>query len=215
MGIKVIQPGDEAMIERKARWVAAQKFKRVLDVGGAEKPLRPATHVLDLVPHIHRRIDEGRGPLPELFTTDTWWMRDACVAPWPFRDNYFDYVWCCQVVEDIRDPIVVCNEMQRVGKAGFISTVHRSYESSVVQYDGVVGYHHHRWLIEAIEPTGAIFTYKSPILHANPAVRPSEAIQWLLHWEWSGEFDVKERFTGGDQGQYHELRAYLERLRHE
>lgn len=213
MGIKVIQPGNETAIEAKARWVATHPTWRVLDVGGAEKPLRAATHVLDVVPYAGRRVDEGRGPLPERFSEGTWKVWDVNVRPWPFPDKLFDYVWCCQVVEDIRDPIAVCREMQRVGKAGFISTVHRTYESSVVQGDGVVGYHHHRWLVEAIEPTRVQFTFKSPILHVNPAMRPHQAHQWLLHWEWEHWFEVEEKFIGGDQGQRAELMAYLETLK--
>lgn len=215
MAIEIISPGDEGAILRQAQWVTEQDFDRVLDVGGAEKPLRAATHVLDIVPYERRRQDEGRGPLPERFTEATWFEWDASVKPWPFHSNWFDYVWCCQVVEDIRDPLGVCKEMMRVGKAGFISTVHRSYESNVVQYDGVVGYHHHRWLIEADEEKGVTFTFKSPILHTRPAMRSPRAKQWLLHWTWEGEFDVRERFIGGDQGQYSALQKYLQERRWE
>ena len=213
MAIKVILPGDESAIEDKARWIAAsyRGRQRVLDVGGLEKPLRAATHVLDLFPYERRRIDEGRGPLPERFTTATWQVWDVNVLPWPYPDGYFDYVWCCQVVEDIRDPIAVCREMQRVARAGFISTVHRSYESCTVQADGVVGYHHHRWLVEAVEPAGLIFTFKSPILQVDPSYRPPHALQWLLHVEWKNSFEVEESFMTGDQAQRAALKDYLER----
>jgi hypothetical protein len=206
-----MQPGDEITIEEEALRVAALRLERVLDVGGAEKPLRAATHVMDIVPYERRRVDEGRGALPERFNEDTWLRYDVCNLPWPWQDDWFDFVWCSQVVEDIRDPIGVCKEMQRVGKAGFISTVHRSYESSVVQYDGVVGYHHHRWLIEpALE--GLIFVWKSPILHVDPTTRPPHPEQWLLHIRWEGSFNAEELFTGGDQAQYAELRAYARRF---
>lgn len=213
MAIEVMLPGDEATVERHARWVAQQGFARVLDVGGLEKPLRPATHVLDLFPYYGRRVDEGRGSLPERFTLETWIQHDVNERPWPFEDDYFDYVWCCQVVEDIRDPIGVCREMQRVGKAGFISTVHRSYESSVVQYDGVVGYHHHRWFVEVYldanpDENVVLFTWKSPIVHVRSDLRPVQE-DWLLHWMWSGSFEVRERFVGGDRGQLADLETYL------
>ena len=215
MAIKVILPGDESAIVAQAAWVADQPFRRVLDVGGAAKPLRAATHVLDIAPYERRRQDEGRGPLLERFSKETWKEWDVNERPWPFTRNYFDYVWCCQVVEDLRDPIGACNEMMRVGRAGFISTVHRSYESSVVQYDGVVGYHHHRWLVETIEPAGVQFVYKSPMLHVNPTLRAPEAKQWLLHWTWKGGFAAEEKFTGGDQEQRAELEKYLQERRFE
>jgi SAM-dependent methyltransferase len=211
MTVKVIQPGDESVIERWANRLAVRTW-RILDVGGGEKPLRPATHVLDLLSYESRRVDEGRGPLPERFAKETWTEWDVNVTPWPFDDDYFDYVWCCQVVEDIRDPIAACKEMMRVGRAGFISTVHRSYESSVVQYDGVIGYHHHRWLVEAMQD-GIVFTFKSPILQVDRAVRPRQASQWLLHWAWRGDFEVTEKFAGGDRGQRAELSDYLKRCK--
>lgn len=211
MAIKIVLPGDESAIEKHARWVAAQEFKRVLDVGGAAKPLRTATHVLDIIDYPRRRIDQGRGGLPERFDIETWETWDVNETPWPFRKNLFQYVWCCQVVEDIRDPIAVCREMMRVGRAGFISTVHRDYESSVVQYDGVVGYHHHRWLVETSVLDGITFTFKSPMLHVTPSLRPPRSDQWLLHWAWRDEFEVEEKFTGGDQEQRQELLDYLTR----
>jgi SAM-dependent methyltransferase len=214
MAIKIITPGDESAIEKHARWVAQQGFRRVLDVGGLERPLRPATHVLDLYPYERRRVDEGRGSLPERFNAETWKVYDVNNVPWPYPDDFFDYVWCCQVVEDVRDPVAVCREMQRVGRAGFVSTVHRSYESSVVQGDGVVGYHHHRWLVEADQDNGVAFTFKSPILQVTHALRPVRYIQWLLHWTWENCFDVEETFTGGDLGQRAELAEYLRRFEH-
>ena len=210
MALQVILPGDEATIQDQARRIAKGGFKRVLDVGGFEKPLRPATHAIDIMPYAARRLDEGRGPLPERFTQETWVQQDANVTPWwQWPDNYFDFAWCCQVVEDIRDPLAVCREMQRVARAGFISTVHRDYESNAVQYDGVVGYHHHRWLVEADPDNNEIvFTFKSPILHVKPEVRSPNYPCWLLHIAWQGEFKVRERFIGGDSGQYAHLERY-------
>jgi hypothetical protein len=212
MAIQVMTPGNEDIINKHARWVAQQNFERVLDVGGLEKPLRPATHVLDLFPYHQRRVDEGRGDLPERFTAETWTRWDINKIPWPFCSYLFDYVWCCQVLEDIRDPIGVCREMQRVGKAGFISTVHRSYESSTVQYDGVVGYHHHRWLIEAWEDQNTInFTWKTPILQQDPEYRAPKIKSWLLNIGWEKPFKAIEIQTGGDRGQYQDLEMYLAR----
>lgn len=210
MAIQRLRPGTESTIQKHARWVTEQGFERVLDIGGLEKPLRAATHVMDIYSYERRRVDEGRGPLPERFTKETWFVRDCNVTPWAWPDNYFDYVWCCQVVEDIRDPIAVCEEMMRVGKAGFISTVHRSYESTVVQADGVVGYHHHRWLIELYDDC-LHFVFKSPILHVNSAMRPAYSLDWLLHVVWENEFDVCEEFVGGDVGQRAELTGYIQR----
>lgn len=212
MAIQALAGTGEQVIEDQARWVASQGFERVLDIGGAEKPLRAATHVLDIVPYAGRRVDQGRGLPPERFTSETWIEGDCNVLPWSWPAGFFDYVWASQLVEDIRDPIAVCKEMMRVGKAGFISTVQRSYESSVVQGDGVVGYHHHRWLVE-LERGCLTFVFKSPILQVVPKFRPPYSVGWLLHFVWEGSFEVREKFVGGDLGQRQELALYLSQVR--
>lgn len=210
--IRVYDSGDESIVEDIARKVAATGYERVLDIGGAEKPLRAATHVLDLVPYEGRRVDTGRGELPERFTEDTWTVWDINALPWPFPDGYFDFTWASQILEDIRDPIAVGLELQRVSQQGYIGTVDRSYESSAQQADGVIGYHHHRWLIEADPAKNRLwFEWKSPMLHVRPDLRPPAANRWLLHVEWEECFIPAERWVGGDQGQERALRAYLGR----
>lgn len=210
MAIERVEPGDEAALEGLAEWVEEQPFVRVLDVGGGDRPLRAATNVIDLMEYGARRVDEGRGKLPESFSERAWLVKDCNERPWPYRRGFFDFVWCSQLVEDIRDPVGVCKEMMRVGKAGIISTVSRDYESSIVQDDGVVGYHHHRWLVELMN-VDLCFTWKSPILHVQPEYRPKSHRSWLQHFKWEGRFNVCERFVGGDAGQRRELLGYLKR----
>jgi uncharacterized protein YbaR (Trm112 family)/antitoxin component of MazEF toxin-antitoxin module len=40
----------------------------------------------------------------------------------PFRDKSFDFVIACHVLEHSADPVAFLNELQRVGKAGYIET---------------------------------------------------------------------------------------------
>lgn len=219
MAIHRVRPGTEETIQKTALQLEsmfggyAPGNYRVLDVGGADCPLRVATHVVDLKPYGRRRVDHFRGTMPERFTEDTWYTFDVC-GEWPWPDGFFDFVWCSQVVEDIRDPVRVCSEMMRVGLAGFISTVHRSYEMVAVQSDGVVGYHHHRWFVELIDEE-LVFTWKSPIVHVNPSMRPPYSLEWLLHLRWSEWFRVKEQFVGGDAEQRAEIVQYITRWERE
>lgn len=210
--IRVYDSGSEDVTEDIARRVAATEYERVLDIGGAEKPLACATHVMDLCSYDLRRKDQQRGPGPERFTKKTWYIHDINSLPWPFPDGYFDFSWASQILEDIRDPIAVCLELQRVSQQGYIGTVDRSYESSAQQDDGVIGYHHHRWLIEAEPDHSRLwFEFKSPILHVEPRYRPPEAYRWLFHVEWQGRFIPAERFAPGDNYQRKALQAYLTR----
>ena len=51
-----------------------------------------------------------------------------CNSHWPFPDKTFDFVVCSHLLEDVRDPITVCRELCRVGKAGYIETPSRIRE---------------------------------------------------------------------------------------
>lgn len=74
-----------------------------------------------------------------------------------FADKSFDFVTCTHTLEDVRDPGVAIAEMQRIGKAGFISVPNRHTELSNLRKFKPFGkpwarggYHlgfaHHRWI---------------------------------------------------------------------
>ena len=73
--------------------------ERSLDVGGWHRPLNGATHVLDVNDYDSRLTNlawdlDGA----ERFARNTWVQRDACDRnPWPFPNNYFDFVCCTHV----------------------------------------------------------------------------------------------------------------------
>ncbi|HUK59117.1 MAG TPA: methyltransferase domain-containing protein [Stellaceae bacterium] len=136
----------------------ARAAARVLDVGGWYLPLNAATHVLDLNPY------ETRGqPLdpeqPARFSEATWRVQDACLAPWPWPDKFFDFSFCSHLLEDVRDPLTVVRELSRVAKAGYIETPSRAREifakgrwaglAARIGRPPEVGFYHHRWFAEA------------------------------------------------------------------
>jgi hypothetical protein len=145
---------------------------RVLDVGGGAAPFPRADHVIDALPFeksgagsdgsAHRALG-----IPARFTSDNWTRIDMCARrPWPFPDKAFDLVVCAHVLEDLRDPVWVCSEMSRVGRAGYIEAPSRVEEQSRgVENPRYAGYSHHRWLIE--ERGGSLeFRHKPHALHA-------------------------------------------------
>ena len=174
---------------------------KVLDVGGGAAPFPRATHVLDSLP-----FEKGSGQkqklladaVPTRFTRDTWYQTDACAhRPRPYPDKYFDYATCSHLLEDVRDPIWVCSEIQRVAKAGYIEVPSRILEQSLgVENPTYAGCYHHRWLIE-IHDNRVDFLFKPHNLHslksaivarigATQRMNPRYEIQFL---EWSGHFD--------------------------
>jgi hypothetical protein len=180
----------------------------VLDVGGGYSPFARADWVLDILPYEQRRPAEG-----ERFTRATWVQRDACDRePWPFEDGRFDFAVCSHTLEDVRDPVWVCSELQRVARAGYVEVPSRLEEQSWGVVGPWAGWSHHRWLVDV--SGGSIqFVFKPHALHGNEAAHfppgfcdsltPDERVQQL--W-WEGSFACSERvFTEPD-----ELDAYLE-----
>jgi hypothetical protein len=186
---------------------------RVLDVGGWAAPLNRADWVVDLMPYETRGVmaPGSFGPGPERFTKDTWVQFDVCDRdPWPFEDDYFDFVFSSQTLEDLRDPIGVCREMQRVGKRGYaeVPSILDELTWRVAQNSGGqwCGHMHHRWLIVE-EDGGFVFAHKPHNIHTVPSVRiPRE---WAQHFTledrglglfWEGELRAREA-VGTSSGQ--------------
>ncbi len=173
----------------------------VLDVGGWARPLTRADWVLDLMPY------ESRGMLghdgadgQERFSLDTWITRDLCDRePWPFGDGQFDYAICSHTLEDLRDPVWVCSELQRVARAGYIEVPSRLEEQSWNVQGPWVGWGHHHWLID-VGAKDITFVFKPHILGGIPgsafpagfADRVPEADRRQMLW-WEGGFDYRER----------------------
>ena len=178
----------------------------MLDVGGWADPLERADWVIDLMPYETRGLyaREGwvdrAGRPEERFTAGTWVVRDLCDRePWPFEDGQFDFVVCAHTLEDVRDPLWVCAEMQRVGRAGYIEVPSRLEEQSHGVYGNFVGWPHHHWLIDVHEDA-IEFVFKDHEIHARPEcffprafwerLSDEERVQAL--W-WEGSIRCSER----------------------
>jgi hypothetical protein len=148
--------------------------ERVLDIGGWYQPFNLATHVVDLMPYATRRVSEALDPEDtERFSAETWLVADVCRTPWPYPDRSFDFAVCSHLLEDVRDPIAVCAELNRVARAGYIETPSRLREIfSKKRLAGLralrgavpeIGFYHHRWFVEA-EGSRLRFTAKTAAL---------------------------------------------------
>lgn len=181
----------------------------VLDIGGWASPFNRANYVLDAQPYETRgyyRTFGGpafQGPAEEHFTKDTWICRDICDhEPYPFADKSIDLVICSHTLEDIRDPVWVCREMNRIAKRGYIETPSREAESCRGwETPKLVGLSHHRWFVEVKEGR-VVFTMKTHRIHSHwrlslpytylQHLAPEERVTWLL---WEHHLDAVEAPT--------------------
>lgn len=174
----------------------------VLDVGGGAAPLARADWVVDLLPFESANLfylERGEEPPVCRVTRETWLQRDICDDPWPFDDGAFDFVYCSHTLEDVRDPIRVCREMSRVGRAGYIAAPGAVVElTRGIESPLWCGWRHHRWLLQAEGPTGIVFLHKPHHVHSPlwPSVRtPRRLRPDVTHFEleWTGELAATER----------------------
>lgn len=191
----------------------------VLEIGAWADPFERADWVIDILPYETRGAYQRRGWTgprpdagPERFSEQTWIQRDVCDRePFPFDDDELDFVICSHTLEDIRDPIWVCGEMQRIARAGYIEVPSRLEEQTWGVAGEFVGWTHHNWLIDVGE--GSIdFVFKPHSIHSDPgcyfpyrfwlSLSDDEKVQSL--W-WHGSFSFRERVNYEDT----ETSAYL------
>jgi methyltransferase family protein len=190
----------------------------VLDVGGAARPFPRADWILDLATY------DARGQLgwqgersAERFDASRWVQRDVCDRePWPFADRQFDFVICSHTLEDVRDPVWVCAELQRVARAGYVEVPSLREELTYGIQGPWVGWGHHHWLVIA-GADGLEFVFKHHVVNRRGSHRPAGSADGLAPAEkvqafwWEASFAVSERFLLTAPA----LDGFLERVAHE
>jgi hypothetical protein len=152
----------------------------VLDVGGWGKPFPRADWVIDLKPYEGRGTYGEDGGGPERFSAETWVARDICDRePWPFEDGHFDFAICSHTLEDVRDPVWVCAELNRVARAGYVEVPSRLEEQAWGVAGNWVGWSHHHWLVDVAE-NELTFVLKPHVIHARPEYYFPEPLGALL-----------------------------------
>jgi len=127
----------------------------------------------------------------------------------PFADHEFDFIYCRHTLEDIYNPLLVCQEMQRVAKAGYIETPSpiaeccRGTDAGAPQWRG---YHHHRYLV--YDHDGVLtFIPKFPLLEFLQFGQYEQSMYDLLnmgpfHWNtycfWTDRLLTKMLHHGRD-----------------
>ncbi|MBU2540172.1 methyltransferase domain-containing protein [Patescibacteria group bacterium] len=195
------------MINGKISNLILSRLKKddiVIDIGGGRYPWFRANYILDKRAFDKRvgktDIDEKVGG-EEHFSRETWVSRDFYELPWPFEDKFFDFSLCTDTLEDLRDPIAICKEIQRVSKAGYISTPTRAAESKIgvsehSKSNKLQGYFHHRWFVEIIDAK-LVFKMKTPLLYQNRRWLIDEIGQSALNYFWEDSFDYEEQYLAG------------------
>jgi hypothetical protein len=207
----------------KLNQLRKQEGLKILDIGGWFAPCALATDMVDLMPYatLNREASYGGGALR--ITPERYLQIDlGSVEKLPYKDKEFDFVICRHTLEDLKDPIRVCKEINRIGKAGYIETPHRVYESTKgVERHWWAGHYHHRWFVE-VERNTITFQYKPHNLHS------SSSFHWrLFPWQkmrdefknaallWESSFEFEERLLFEYSDTKKNLREFKNRFEHQ
>lgn len=204
------------LAELHARSLSSGEAVKVLDIGGWFAPCKQATHMVDIMPFETMNLPGAYGNGELKIRKENYHQMDlGALERLPFVDGEFDFIVCRHTLEDLKDPVRVCREMIRVGKAGYIETPSRLCESTKgIERHWWCGYYHHRWLIE-VAGNKVIFQYKPHNIHFSrryyfrcwPWQKPKKeyAHAQLL---WEGAFEFEERIIIDYRDVKENLRAF-------
>src|SRR5205085_5339178 len=191
------------MLEQSAQLISERVGDRalVLDAGGGARPFVRADWVLDAMAYERRgQLGWNGDRSSERFGPETWVQRDMCDRePWPFGDRQFDFAVCSHTLEDVRDPVWVAHELQRVAAAGYIEVPALREELTYGVQGPWVGWGHHRWLV-LVGEREIEFLFKHHVVNRAGSHLPAGAMDGLSERErvqtlwWEGGFEARERF---------------------
>ncbi len=158
-------------------YLGEQKFKSVLDIGGAMFPWaqKYVTHILDIL----NPIDYLK-KYPEFYND---YLLKSKIFIGDINDNFgweevfnyikkygkFNFAICTQVLEDIRNPNYVLRILPEIAEEGYISVPNKNKELSLVEgcapqdmaecglYTPYIGYFHHRWICSILDGVFILF----------------------------------------------------------
>jgi hypothetical protein len=180
------QPPVDAAVTSFVAKTLAQAGK-VIDVGAGYDPWPRATELVD----IRRWSDTETRPVH---------LVDIESDRLPFADQSVDFAYTRHTLEDIHSPWLLCREMNRVARAGYIETPSpasefcRGVDGGKPPYRGYI---HHRWFIWEENGT-LLFLPKYPIVEYVQVDEAGESrlterlnsqpIIWNTYFPWSGSF---------------------------
>lgn len=113
---------------------------KVVDVGGSMGSFvsEYLTAVVDVLEAPFENVVSFQGNINQ---PDVWKDVEMYVK----KNGKFDFAICTHTLEDISNPFLVCNQLEKIAKAGFIAVPSKYVEFK--RFEGNYrGYIHHRWI---------------------------------------------------------------------
>lgn len=149
--------GDRKYHPEVLNYITTNKFKRVIDVGGSQRPWgeHSVSHYFDLIdPSDYYRFYFKTEEVPD-FLQKSIYIEGSFDNPYSWSEIWkeiisngkFDFVICTQTLEHCLNPFVALEFLRTVGKEGYITVPHKQVELSrpVGKFRGFMP---HRWIID-------------------------------------------------------------------
>lgn len=175
-----------------------EKKHRVIDIGAGANPW-----AIDWLTHVVDNFVEPKDILNitnesiEVFKADIDDSREWNVVLDDVEKNgKFDFVICTHTLEDINNPKISCEMMNRIGKAGFISMPSKYTELCVFEYKNGFdipyrGYHHHRWIYQIKDNVLVGFPKMNFHDYIKFDIDVSKAVGTEIAFLWENEFNYE------------------------
>ena len=162
---------------------------KVLEIGPGIRPFPRADVYVDLI--------DIKGVDPDKLI-----KVDVANEPLPFADKAFDFVVCRHTLEDLFNPFLLCAEMSRVAKSGYVETpsplaeLTKGVDGGGPEYRG---FHHHRYVVWRSEKELA-FVAKYPLVELMKMTDDGDRLEkllrkgplfWNTYYPWEDRIIVK------------------------
>lgn len=138
------------IVDKISDYCKKNNYSKILEIGPGYTSFPLSTHFVD---YIDRR--------PHTVIVDV--SKESL----PFKDKEFDFVYCRHVIEDMYNPFLLLNEINRVSNAGYFETPSPLIEMSRYIDDGhpqYRGYIHHRYIVYVDDTNNLTLISKYPFV---------------------------------------------------
>lgn len=189
---------------------------KVLDVGGSMKQHREI-NINTLVDFFH---PEKVPYYPSKLKAKQFVKVDITRETLPFRKNEFDVCLCTHTLEDLHNPFLAMDEMQRVAKRGLIITPNRGFDMVFDKYNltnwgtgarRIPGMAHHKWFFESDGTRLKVTSKNFPILYTSEF----HITKWMgkdeMVFYWENNFDYSVEYGLSSHELVENYRRYVKR----
>ncbi|MBI1821793.1 MAG: methyltransferase domain-containing protein [Nitrospirae bacterium] len=125
--------------------------KRILDIGSGHDPFKGVTHLMDI--DLHQGHERGGNEICAPGGTN---LIAGDVQAIPFKSKCFDFVYASHILEHVSLPETACQEIMRVGVAGYIETPSPFLEQGLaLASEGTNEQWFHKWFV-FLNPDGML-----------------------------------------------------------